>query len=116
MSQISYNFTHNAGEYNKKIVIYRETEGTDSNDFPIKDKEIILETYAKVRTTRGITIIRANSDFEQALTNFTIRYPKVEITREMLVGFKDKVYTIEYINNINEANIELEMQCKVVTH
>jgi hypothetical protein len=33
----------------------------------------------------------------------------------MIVKFRGKDYTIEYINNIDEANDELELQCKEVT-
>lgn len=115
---ISYKFNCNAGAYNKKITIYSVVETTDSNDFPTKVKLVVLQPYARVKTTSGITLIRSNSDFEKALTNFTIRYPNpnVEITREMIVEFKGKEYTIEYINNINEADVELELQCKLVDH
>lgn len=66
-------------------------------------------------------MISSDSDFEKAYTNFTIRYSKkVEDTyynsnRKMYVKYKNKTFTIEYLNNVDEANIELEMQCKRVT-
>lgn len=113
---LSYKLTTNAGEYNKKITIYKVIDTTNENDIPIQTKLVVLKPYAKVKTTSGITIIRANSDFEKALTNFTIRYPKVTIDREMLVEFNGKDYSIEYINNVNEENVELEIQCKLVVH
>ena len=113
---LSYKLTTNAGEYNKKITIYKVIDTTNENDIPIQTKLVVLKPYAKVKTTSGITIIRANSDFEKALTNFTIRFPKAEIDREMLVEYNNKDYTIEYINNIDERNIELELQCKLVVH
>lgn len=106
----------NAGKYNRKIKIYKVLNTTDENDFPIQTKLVVLQPYASIHTTKGITIIKANSDFEKALTNFTIRFPKVEIDREMLVEYKNKDYTIQYINNIDEKNIELELQCKLVEH
>jgi hypothetical protein len=34
----------------------------------------------------------------------------------MLIEFRGKIYTIEYLNNIDEACVELEMQCKEVRH
>jgi hypothetical protein len=34
----------------------------------------------------------------------------------MQIEFRGKVYSIEYLNNVNEADVELEMQCKEVTH
>lgn len=106
----------NAGEYNKKITIYQVIKSTDADGFPITTEIVVLEPYAKVKTTKGFTLIKNNSDFEKAYTNFTIRYPVTEINRNMLIKFKNKNYTIEYLNNIDEANVELEIQAKEVTH
>ena len=107
---------NNAGKYNRKIQIVQLVETKDADGFPIEDTEVVLNAYASVKTTRGYLLIKNNSDFEKAFTNFTIRYPKVEITKEMRVIFKGKTYTIEYINDVDEDNVELELQCKEVTH
>lgn len=104
----------NAGEYNKKISIYTETKKEDNAGFDTKSKSIVLTAWAKVKTTRGFTLIKNNTDFEQAYTNFTIRYPKKEITRDMLIDYNGKTYTIEYLNNLDEKGVELEIQAKVV--
>lgn len=106
----------NAGKYNKKIVIYGITKTKDSQGFPIEEKTVVLTPYAAVKTTKGMTLIKNNSDFEKAYTNFTIRYPKTQIERDMLIEFHGKTYTIEYLNNVNEDGIELEIQAKEVTH
>lgn len=106
----------NAGKYNHKIQICSVSITTDSDGFQTETTTVVLTAYAHVKTTKGMTIIKNNSDFEKALTNFTIRYPKTAIDREMFVIFKGKTYIIEYINNIDEACIELELQCKEVTH
>lgn len=111
----------NAGDYDKKISIYQIEEAEDNDGFVSKTKTVILEPFAKVKTTKGYTLIASGSDFEKVYTNFTIRYSKtVEDTyynsnRKVYVKFKDKIYTVEYLNNIDEANIELELQCKRVT-
>lgn len=111
----------NPGDYNKKISIYQIEEIEDNDGFVTKNEVIILEPFSKVKTTKGYTLIANGSDFEKAYTNFTIRYSKkVEDTyynsdRSVYVKYKDKIYTVEYLNNIDEANIELEMQCKRVT-
>ena len=104
----------NAGEYNKKISIFKEEAKEDNAGFTVKTKSVVLNAWAKVKTTRGYTLIANNTDFEKAYTNFTIRFPKTEITRDMLIEYNSKIYTIEYLNNIDEANIELEIQAKVV--
>lgn len=107
----------NAGKYNKRIKIIKVIEKEDSHGFPIKENQVILTPYAKVKTTRGMTLIINNTDYEKAWTNFTIRYPQqTEITRDMIIEFNNKTYTIEYLNNVDEANVELEIQCKEITH
>lgn len=104
-----------AGKYNKKIVIVQTSEYRDSGGFKEQPEyEEILKCYASVKTTRGMTLITNNSDFEKAYTNFTIRYPKKEITRDMFIQYNGRTYSIEYLNNINEENLELEIQAKVV--
>lgn len=106
----------NAGKYNKKIEIYATTEVTDAQGFQTTSETLVLSPYAAVKTTKGFTLIASNSDFEKAYTNFTIRYPRTEINRDMRIRYKGKTYTIEYLNNVDEANVELEIQAKEVTH
>ena len=115
----------NAGKYNRKIVIYELIEGIDNAGFPAPVEKEILTTYAEVKTLRGYTLITNNSDFDKAYINFTIRYSQTvydtyyqsnNSNRNILIKFRDKVYTIEYLNNIDFANVELEIQAKEVTH
>lgn len=113
----------NAGKYNHKITIYKIEVTKDNQGFPVENQVIVLEPYASVKTTRGFTLIANNSDFEKAYTNFTIRYSEtvesayydsVNSNRDMVVEFRNKSYTVEYLNNVDEENVELEMQCKEV--
>lgn len=105
----------NAGNYNKKISILTITEIEDNDGFLVKTENVVLQPYAKVKTTKGFTLIASGSDFEKAFTNFTIRFPKTQITRDMFVRYNSKLYTIEYLNNVDEENVELEIQAKEVT-
>lgn len=108
------NIVKNAGKYNKLIEIY-SVDYKDDSGFKTPVKTSILKTYASVKTTRGFTLIQNNSDFEKAYTNFTIRYPaNITITRDMFIDFNGKTYSIEYLNNVNEESVELEIQAKVV--
>ena len=105
----------NAGKYNKQITIYSTQAVEDEDGFQTTINNIILQPYASVKTTKGFTLIANGTDFEKAFTNFTIRYPVTEITRDMLISFRGKTYTIQYLNNVNEENVELEIQAKEVT-
>ena len=105
----------NAGKYNKQITIYSTQVIEDEDGFQTTINNIILQPYASVKTTKGFTLIANGTDFEKAFTNFTIRYPVTEITRDMLISFRGKTYTIQYLNNVNEGNVELEIQAKEVT-
>lgn len=106
----------NAGIYNRLIFIYSVTQGKDSDGFPVNTETLVLTTYANVKTTKGFTLIQNGSDFEKAYTKFLIRYPVTEINRDMIIKYGSKSYTIEYINNVDGAGVELELQAKVVVH
>ena len=108
--------TLNAGQFNKRITIYSVEVETDEDGFQSKWKMVVLKPFANVKTTRGYTLIANNSDFEKAYTRFLIRYPKTQITRDMLIDFNGKTYSIEYLNNVDEANTMLEIQAKEVEH
>lgn len=107
----------NAGRFDHRIKIVKAVKTYDKDGLPIVSRETVLEPYASVKTTRGYTLITNNSDFEAATTNFTIRYPgKVAIDRDMLIEYAGKTYTIEYLNNVDEANTTLEIQARMVKH
>ena len=114
---MSYNKVKNAGKYNHKINIYETQTIKDADGFQSTERVLVLSPYANVKTTKGMTLIKNGSDFEKALTNFTIRFPlQEELNRDMEIDFKGKTYTIEYLNNIDEADVEVELQCKEVEH
>ena len=107
----------NAGKYSHRIKIVKPKVSHDADGFPNTVDEPILEAYASVRTTSGYTLIKSGTSFEAATTNFTIRYPlETKIDRDMVVLFDGRRYEVQYLNNVNEANTEVEMQCKAVTH
>lgn len=107
----------NAGKYDHRIQIVRPKASHDAEGFPTTVDEPVLEAYASVRTTSGYTLIKSGTSFEAATTNFTIRYPlAAKIDRDMAVIFDGRRYEIQYIDNVDYADIELEIQAKEVTH
>lgn len=106
-----------AGEFNKKIQIVSGSYVKGTNGAKTwTQTAVILEPWAKVKTTKGFTLISNGTDFEKATTNFTIRFPITTITRDMRINYRSKVYEIEYLNNVDEADTLLEIQAKEVTH
>lgn len=110
----------NAGKYNHKIEIVEIMQGKDADGFQTETETVLLRPYASVKTTKGFTLIANGSDFEKAFTNFTIRYSKTVVSRyfsnnrNLRIKYNGKTYVIEYLNNVDEANVEVEMQCKTV--
>lgn len=106
-----------AGKFNKRIELQAETITKNENGFPVRAYTTVLTCWAEVKTTKGFTLIANNSDFEKAFTRFTIRYPaKTAINRDMRILFAGKQYTIEYINDLDEAHVLVEIQAKEITH
>lgn len=111
----------NAGKYNKRIQIVEIEQGKDADGFVQTTETVLLTPYASVKTTKGFTLIANGSDFEKAFTNFTIRYSDTVVrrylanNRNLRIKYSGKEYTIEYLNNVDEENVELEMQAKAVT-
>ena len=119
----TYKITKNAGAYRHKISIYKVVQSKDSQGFLVDTKELVLQPYASIKTTKGMTIIVNNSSFEKAFTRFMIRYndnvvnayyESVNSDRQMIVEYGNKSFTVEYLNNVDEMNVELELQCKEV--
>lgn len=108
----------NAGKYNKLIKIYEVIISEDEQGIQTEtlSDDPVLSCYANIKTTKGMTLIANGSDFEKALTRFTIRFPHTEITRDMVILFGGKQYSIQYLNNVDEMNEEMEIQAKEITH
>ena len=106
-----------AGEFRHKIKIVSGSYVKGASGFKTwTQSTVVLEPFAKIKTTKGFTLITAGTDFEKALTNFTIRYPITTINRDMRIIYKGKTYEIQYLNNIDDADVLLEIQAKEITH
>ena len=115
----------NAGDFRYKIRVYQITRQKDAQGFTQEVETEVLQPYAAVKTTKGFTLIVSNSDFEKAFTNFTIRYSQTIVdayynsdnsNRDLRIDFRGKSYKVQYLNNVDEANVMLEMQAKEVMH
>lgn len=106
----------NAGKYNRRITIFRVTKTKDAQGFKTPTRTELLQAWAAVKTTRGFTLIKNNTDFEKAYTNFTIRMPATKVVKRYdQIDFHGKTYSIEYLNDVDAAGVELEIQASEVT-
>ena len=105
----------NAGKYRHRISILQTSIVTDSAGFQSTATTEILTVYAQVKTFKGSTLIKNDTDFEKATTAFIFRKPKTAINRDMLVRFAGQTFTIQYLNELRETH-ELEIQSKEVEH
>ena len=91
----------NAGKYNKLITIYRTIVERDKDGFKNEVRIMVMQTYASVKTTRGMTIIKNDSDFEKAYTKTALAIPKVKSPSiSTMAGFNFIFFiTISYLLN-----------------
>lgn len=107
----------NAGKYRHPIQVYRISSTKDAQGFKAKTRTLLLSVFAEIKTTRGYLLIKNNTDFEKAYTNFTIRTPQGEkqMKRYDEIDWKGKSYSVEYLNDIDARGVELEVQAKEIT-
>ena len=115
----------NAGDFRHRIRIYQVVRQKDAQGFIETVETEVLQPYAAVKTTKGFTLITSHTDFEKAFTTFTIRYSQTVIAayynaddsnRDMRIDYNNKSFKVEYLNNVDEDNVLLEMQAKEVLH
>lgn len=106
----------NPGDFRHRISIYNVAQVEDSEGFQVEELSLVLTTNAFIKTTRGFTLIKNGTKFDEAYTNFTIRHTAVPIERGMVILYNNIRYVIQYVNNIDHENVLIELQAKEVTH
>ena len=104
----------NAGKYRHRITIYRTETVADADGFQHEETKPVLEAHAEVKTFKGSTLVKWGTDFEKATTAFYIRKPTTRIDRKDIIGYRGKMYTIEYLND--NSDVEYEIQAREVRH
>lgn len=72
-------------------------------------------TYARIRNIRGNEFIMAGANQVKVSARINMRYRKdvedkyYELGEKMRLRFGKRIFEIEYINNLEERNIELEI-------
>lgn len=113
----------NAGKYNRQIGIYKTVQGKTADGFPDNTEELILKPWAEVKNTSGYTMLASGSDFESATTRFVFRFSKKVLDeynsattdRKLTVRYNGRVFSVEYLRDIDDRHEEIEIQGRAAT-
>lgn len=99
---------------NKRIDIIVENENaTDEDGFPIEGGKSIKTVYANVRSLRGKEFYQASQVQAQDDKVFYINYIK-DLDTKAEIKYKNELYNIISIINIDEANKEYEIRARLI--
>ena len=70
------------------------------------------KVWAKIEPLRGAAYIEAHKEGVKDTIRITIRY-RANVTTNMFVKYRDKIYTIDTIIDPAEAHAKLELMCKI---
>lgn len=104
----------NPGEFKHPIYIERFQKVKDEDNRLIEQWVNLCNSRAKILWTRGSEYIESYGSNSEIEATFYIRYNHKEITSKDRLIYKNKVYDIIYINNVQEANKYYEIKAKKV--
>lgn len=101
----------NIGKMDKRITFLKPSGGTDAMGQEIEGEWIPCKTvWATVKALRGGEYWEAQKIRPETTYKVTTRYC-MGITTDMRIQYKDKILEIKTVDNVNEADYMLEMQC-----
>lgn len=102
------------GTLDKRITILKHAETTDTYGLT---KQVLVDAignrvWARIEPARGRTYYEQYKDKVEHIHKITIRYRK-GLNENMLVRYKEKVYTIQSIVDPYEQHVKLELMCNL---
>lgn len=98
------------GRTNKRITFCRYIEEENKLKQLKQQLKPIKTVWASVEPRSGREYIEADKEHPELTYVVTVRYQK-DITPDMFIQFKGRLFNIKYIRNIREANEMLEISC-----
>ena len=118
MNSTSYkNKLNNPAKY-RNLIQFEELQTVQDDEANWVDKWVKSElgtTYAQIRTVRGREFFMAGAEQAKIFTRINIRYRKdveekyYELGEKLRLRYNNRIFNIEYMNNLEERNIELEI-------
>lgn len=118
MANISYNNQFRNPAKFRNLLNFEELRKTQDNEGNWTEEWTASElgtTYAQIRNIRGNEYILAGAHQVKVSGRVNIRYRKdveeryYELGEKLRLKFKNRIFNIEYVNNLEEKNTELEI-------
>lgn len=103
----------NPGELNRKITLQSKTDTTDANGYDKPTWADVKTVWAAIKTTGSREFYAAQKQNAEITAVFKIRYGTV-VDTQMRIRYGSRIFEILGTNNVNEANIELQISAKEV--
>lgn len=105
---------YKTGHLNKRVTLLKLTEVED--EYNLTHQELVdavgHKVWAKIEPLRGAAYLEAHKEGVKDTIRITIRY-RANVTNDMFVKYRDKLYTIDAIIDPAEAHAKLELMCKI---
>lgn len=106
----------NAGKRNRRITIERRNPNKpytkDEEGRQIENYESYITTWAYVKNVNGKEFFQASRTNAEKTARFNIRYVGKPIDTSMRVIYEGNIYNILYIDDIEEAHMQIELMCE----
>ena len=107
-------FKINSAEFKHPITIERCQKVKDEDNILREDWIKFCSARAKILWTRGSEYTEAYATNSEVEATFYIRFNHKKITSKDRLVYKNEVYDIIYVNNVQEANNYYEIKAKKV--
>lgn len=105
---------YRVGHLNKRVNLLKLAETED--EYNLTHQEMVdaigHKIWAKIEPLRGAAYMEKHKEGVKDTIRITIRY-RANVTTDMFVRYRDKVYTIDTIIDPAEAHAKLELMCKI---
>lgn len=101
------------GDLRHRIILQKFVETTDEEGFSTQEWQDVATVWASVENLYGREYWQAAAIQAENTVKFIIRY-RNDITNDMRIKFKDKLYNIISIDNIKYRNEYKEIKAKEV--
>lgn len=105
---------YKTGHLNKRVTLLKLAEVEDEYGLTHQDMVDAVghKVWAKIEPLRGAAYIEAHKEGIKDTIRITIRY-RENVTTDMFVKYRKKLYTIDTIIDPAEAHAKLELMCKI---